>query len=64
MSDAGWAVLVIMAFIIMACAPSVVWMLGLVLIGVAVLKRTHRDLDEGRDPPSISEMIEDLFGKK
>ena len=64
MKDSGWAVLVIMALIVAACAPDIIWMGGLVLIGVAVLKRTHRDLDEGREPPTISEMIEELFGKK
>ena len=64
MSDAGWAVLVIMAFIIMACAPDLIWMGGLILLGVAVLKRTHRDLDAGREPPTISQMIEDLFSRR
>ena len=64
MSDAGWAILVFMAVIIMASAPDLIWMGGLVLIGVASLKRTHRALDEGREPPTISEMIEELFSKK
>ena len=56
--------LVIMAFIIMACAPQLIWMGGIVLIGVAILRRTHRTLDEGREPPTISQMIEELFRKK
>ena len=64
MKDSGWAVLVIMAFIIMACAPQLIWMGGIVLIGVAILRRTHRALDEGREPPTITEMIEELFGRK
>ena len=53
-----------MAIIIMACAPDIIWMGGLILIGVAVLRRTHRDLNEGREPPTISQMIEELFGQK
>jgi len=64
LKDSGWAVLVIMAFIIMACAPQLIWMGGIVLIGVAILRRTHRALDEGREPPTITEMIEELFGRK
>jgi len=30
---------------------------------VAVLERTHRALDEGGEPTTIGQMIEDLFGK-
>ena len=63
-SDAGWAVLVIMAFIIMACAPDLLWMGGLILFGIWVINGTKRALDEGRNPPGIIKLIEDMFGRK
>ena len=63
MKNSGWAVLVTMAIIIMACAPDLIWMGGLVLIGVWAIRATKRALDRGEDPPGLVRMIEDLFKK-
>ena len=64
MSDAGWAILMIMAFIIMAYAPDLIWMGGLILIGVWAIRATKRALDRGEDPPGLVQMIEDLFRRR
>ena len=63
MSDSGWAILVIMAIIIMSWAPDLIWMGGLILIGVWAINSTKRALDRGEDPPGLVELIEDLFKK-
>jgi hypothetical protein len=64
MKSPGCAVLFIMAALIMSYAPESVWMGGLVILGIVFLKAVSRALAEGREPPTLSEAIENLFGGK
>jgi hypothetical protein len=61
MKSAGWTVLFVLAVIIASSAPGIIWLGGLVLLGVWVIASTKRDLSEGREPRGIVELIEDLF---
>ena len=61
MKNTGWTVLFVMAVTIASCAPDIVWLGGLVLLGVWVIASTKNDLNEGREPRGIVKLIEDLF---
>lgn len=64
MSDNGWAVLFVMAFLIMSSAPEALSLGLLVLIGCWIIGGTRRALRRGEDPRTISRMVDDLFDKR
>ncbi len=61
MKNSGWAVIVIMAVIIISCAPGWIFYGGILLLVGWYWNKSKKSIDDGRDPKGLSELIDDLF---
>ena len=61
MKNSGWAVIVIMAIIIISCAPGWIFYGGILLMLAWHWNKSKESVSTGEEQKSLSKLIDDLF---